>query len=243
MKRLLLSLTAGALLASTIPAGAQDKLRLNLQNAFLTANPPSAPRRATSWSACAVFQMGPSIFACTIPAPSSRPWKRSMRCRLARLTWDGQWPRTSQAVIRHSISSARSRSAQALASTWPGWKKAVARSCADELYHKYNVQAFTCGIARRRRGLVQARDQFAGRSQWSENSLCGPWRCHSCKIRRRNAANSSWRNLSGATAWHDRRQRVLDSHPGPRPGLLPGGAVLLHARLASAVDRNRAAHQ
>jgi len=39
MKRLLLSLTAGALLASAIPAGAQEKLRLNLQNAFPTANP------------------------------------------------------------------------------------------------------------------------------------------------------------------------------------------------------------
>ena len=84
--------------------------------------------------------------------------------------------------------------------------------------------------------LVPPRDQERRRSQGPEDALLRARRDRDAEARRRDAAPASRRNLPGAAARHDRRDRVFDAGDGPHTRLPSGRQALLLPRLAPDVD-------
>lgn len=148
MKRqLMLSLAAGALLASTVTADAQETIRLQLQNAFPTANPLVGTTsrdfvervRSVSNGAIDIRLHEPGAL---VPALE---------------TFDA----VSAGSIDMGWSVATNQSGRDLTFNFfgsvpfgPGigeymaWlEKGGGKELRDELYHKYNVQGITCGMA------------------------------------------------------------------------------------------------
>jgi len=147
MKRLLLSLTAGALLASAIPAGAQEKLRLNLQNAFPTANPLVGTTsrdfvervRRVSNGAVDIRLHEPGAL---VPALETFD-------AVSAGSLDMGWSvATNQSGRDPTFNFFGSVPFGPGIGEYLAWlEKGGGKELRDELYHKYNVQAFTCGIA------------------------------------------------------------------------------------------------